>query len=93
MTGVTILKLIIIVTYVTTGEAQFPNLVKSTSKSVILSVDTTPKTPGNRASVRMESKKTIPSGGLIIADLAHMPGSICGAWPAFWTIGPDWPKK
>lgn len=22
-----------------------------------------------------------------------MPGGICGTWPAFWTIGPDWPAN
>ncbi|KAI9720052.1 MAG: hypothetical protein M1812_003179 [Candelaria pacifica] len=21
-----------------------------------------------------------------------MPGGICGTWPAFWTLGPDWPN-
>jgi len=45
-----------------------------------------------RASVRVESKKKY-DGGLFIADIAHMPGSICGVWPAFWTVGlNDWPQ-
>ena len=34
-----------------------------------------------RASVRIESKKTF-THGLIIADIAHMPGDDCGVWPA-----------
>ncbi|KAF7898415.1 hypothetical protein EAF00_004861 [Botryotinia globosa] len=38
-----------------------------------------------RPSVRIESKETY-THGLIIADLAHMPASICGTWPAFWTV-------
>jgi len=32
--------------------------------------------------------------GLVIADIAHMPGGICGTWPAFWMVpaGPNnWP--
>jgi hypothetical protein len=36
--------------------------------------------PG-RNSVRIGSKKTW-THGLFIADIAHMPGGICGTWPA-----------
>ena len=44
-----------------------------------------------RASVRVESKK-LYNGGLFIADIAHMPSSVCGVWPAFWTSGQqNWP--
>ena len=39
-----------------------------------------------RPSIRVFSKK-IYNGGLFIADIQHMPGSICGVWPAFWTVG------
>ncbi|KAF7954401.1 hypothetical protein EAE96_005523 [Botrytis aclada] len=38
-----------------------------------------------RPSVRIQSKETY-THGLIIADLAHMPASICGTLPAFWTV-------
>lgn len=34
-----------------------------------------------RESVRISSKKTF-THGLFLADIAHMPGSICGTWPA-----------
>jgi len=34
-----------------------------------------------RASVRLESKKKY-THGLFIADLFHMPNSVCGVWPA-----------
>lgn len=45
-----------------------------------------------RASVRVESKK-LYNGGLFIADIAHMPSSVCGVWPAFWTSGQqNWPN-
>ena len=27
----------------------------------------------------------------VIADIAHMPGSVCGTWPAFWSTGKNWP--
>ena len=36
-----------------------------------------------RASVRVTSKKA-HNHGLFILDLAHMPGGICGTWPALW---------
>jgi len=67
-------------------------LMTSSGKSVKLAADSTNVTPGGRPSIRLESKATY-SSGLIIADIAHMPGSICGAWPAFWTLGPNWPNN
>jgi Glycosyl hydrolases family 16 len=45
-----------------------------------------------RSSVRITSKKSY-NHGLIILDVAHMPGGICGTWPAFWTVGPNWPNS
>ena len=39
-----------------------------------------------RASVRLVSTATY-NHGLFIADINHMPGSICGVWPAFWFLG------
>lgn len=45
-----------------------------------------------RDSVRIESKMYYDYG-LYVADVAHMPGSICGAWPAFWSVGPKWPEN
>ena len=38
-----------------------------------------------RASVRITSKKSY-NHGLIILDLGHMPGGICGTWPALYVI-------
>ena len=37
--------------------------------------------PGGRISVRISTKVTL-THGLIISDIAHMPGGICGTWPA-----------
>jgi hypothetical protein len=34
-----------------------------------------------RPSVRVHSKKTYDAG-LFIADIQHMPASVCGTWPA-----------
>jgi hypothetical protein len=63
----------------------------SDARSVFLGVDYTTKDPKGRASVRLESKKTW-NHGLLIADIAHMPHSECGVWPAFWLLGEqEWP--
>ncbi|OAA56212.1 glycoside hydrolase family 16 protein [Niveomyces insectorum RCEF 264] len=37
-----------------------------------------------RNSLRLESFDTFDRG-LLVADIAHMPGNQCGVWPAFWT--------
>ncbi|CAN8102145.1 unnamed protein product [Discula destructiva] len=68
----------------------------ASTNAVTLSVDTTNIYPSNgsrggRPSVRIESKAGV-NQGLVIGDFAHMPGSVCGAWPAFWMYGPDWPN-
>jgi hypothetical protein len=59
--------------------------------NAILRVDTTPLVSGNRASVRMQTQFTF-TGGLVIMDSVHMPTG-CGTWPAFWTVGPNWPNN
>lgn len=45
-----------------------------------------------RKSTRLTSNKAF-THGLIIGDIAHMPENVCGAWPAFWTFGPNWPTS
>ncbi|ORY17445.1 hypothetical protein BCR34DRAFT_38423 [Clohesyomyces aquaticus] len=48
--------------------------------------------PRGRASVRIETAKNY-NHGLFVVDLKHMPGGICGTWPAFWSLGSgEWPK-
>lgn len=86
----------------TNGFVNYQNAATANSKSVLagytssadhpntvyMGVDfatADPVSPG-RDSVRVHSKK-IYNKGLFIADIKHMPGSICGAWPAFWTVG------
>jgi len=63
------------------------------SNAIYIGVDSTTKSPSGRASVRISSKKTY-NKGLFIADIAHMPGGICGVWPAFWMLGSGtWPAN
>ncbi|KAH8694301.1 putative endo-1,3(4)-beta-glucanase [Talaromyces proteolyticus] len=60
--------------------------------STYIGVDTKNNAEGTgRQSVRLTSTASY-THGLFILNLAHMPGSICGTWPAFWTLGSDWPN-
>jgi len=61
--------------------------------TTILAVDSTTHLPvgGNRDSTRIESKKSY-TNGLFIADFFAMPHG-CGVWPAWWTVGEDWPNN
>jgi len=43
----------------------------------------------NRNSIRIQSQNTY-NGGLFVLDVQNMPHG-CAVWPAFWTVGPDWP--
>ncbi|KAG6888851.1 hypothetical protein C0992_007347, partial [Termitomyces sp. T32_za158] len=44
-----------------------------------------------RDSIRITTKKKY-NGGLFIADFFAMPHG-CGVWPAYWSVGPDWPRS
>ncbi|KAL3459292.1 concanavalin A-like lectin/glucanase domain-containing protein [Aspergillus heterothallicus] len=82
------------VTYVNQSYAENSGLAKITDTgSLYLGVDydtvLSPSGPG-RESVRIESNEYFDQG-LYLVDIQHMPGSICGTWPAFWTVGPNWP--
>lgn len=79
------------VNYVSASAANTTGLAGFSNNAVLLGVDhktLNPPAPG-RASTRVTSKKAYNSG-LFIADIAHMPGG-CGVWPAFWTVGKNWP--
>lgn len=81
------------VDYVAQSAAQSAGLINTNNNQAYIGVDTKNVASGRgRQSVRLTSKATYNTG-LIILDLEHMPGSICGSWPAFWTVGPDWPNN
>lgn len=48
-------------------------------------------TGSGRNSVRITSNAAY-NYGLFALDVSHMPGGICGTWPAFWMVGPNWPN-
>jgi hypothetical protein len=81
------------VLYTDRGTAQSNGLIDINDEgNAIMRVETTQNVPGNRnrMSVRIESKNHF-TGGLLIADIVHMPHG-CGTWPAWWTNGPPvWP--
>ncbi|GAD92526.1 hypothetical protein PVAR5_1119 [Paecilomyces variotii No. 5] len=80
------------VQYVDQSTAQSAGLI-STGSSVYIGVDNTNvASSSGRESVRISSTATYEHG-LVILDLAHMPGGICGTWPAFWMLGSDWPNN
>ncbi|KAK4871022.1 hypothetical protein LT330_000259 [Penicillium expansum] len=83
------------VNYLDKETAESTGLVKLTDTgSVYLGVDHATKLNPNgkkgRDSVRIGSKKYYDQS-LVIADIAHMPGGVCGTWPAFWSVGKNWP--
>ena len=83
------------VNYLSQKDAESSGLVKITdSGSVYLGVDheaTLDPNGKGRDSVRIGTKKFYDKS-LVIADIAHMPGSACGTWPAFWSVGQNWPQ-
>ncbi|KAJ5731747.1 uncharacterized protein N7483_006255 [Penicillium malachiteum] len=82
------------VNYMDGDSASKAGLVKITDEgTVYLGVDHATKlSPSDkgRNSVRVGTNKYYEHS-LVIADIAHMPGNACGSWPAFWTVGKEWP--
>ncbi|KAF7563372.1 hypothetical protein G7046_g706 [Stylonectria norvegica] len=78
------------VNYLSKASAVSSGIVNTNNNQVYLGVDFTkqakllPNGLHGRDSVRLESKDTW-SSGLLIADIAHMPGTACGVWPSLWT--------
>jgi len=71
--------------------AQKSGLISVQGDKVYMGVDHTNKAPNGRPAIRLQSKQSFTEG-LLIIDLDHMPGSVCGSWPAFWTVGGSWPR-
>jgi hypothetical protein len=65
----------------------------SANKAVYLGVDSTTIAPQGRGAIRVTSTRAFQHA-LVIADIAHMPGGVCGTWPAMWMLGADkpWPN-
>jgi hypothetical protein len=81
------------VNYVDQTTAQNTGLINTKNNQVYVGVDYTTAYPTNgRNSVRLTSNKAY-THGLFIADISHMPGGICGTWPAFWLFGRNWPES
>lgn len=81
------------VDYQSAAAANQSGLAGFSNGAIYMGVDYKTMNPAaGRQSVRVTSNKAY-NKGLIIADIAHMPGGICGTWPAFWTFGPDWPNS
>ena len=78
------------VSYQSESAASSLGLINTNNGQIYMGVDHTTVNPSaGRASVRVTSNAAY-THGLFIADIAHMPGSICGVWPAFWLFGPNW---
>ncbi|KAB8336654.1 hypothetical protein FH972_020965 [Carpinus fangiana] len=78
------------VKYLPRDQAEQAGLISTTGTNAIMRVDNTSYPQDGRASVRVQSN-TVYNQGLFLLDLDHMPHG-CGTWPAFWMVGPDWPK-
>ncbi|KAL2408555.1 endo-1,3(4)-beta-glucanase [Exophiala dermatitidis] len=85
------------VTYYSRSSAQGAGMINSSDTSpVYIGTDYT-STIGStdaagRPSVRISTQRSW-THGLFIGDFNHAPGGICGTWPAFWTLGPNWPNN
>ncbi|WQF85823.1 Putative glycoside hydrolase family 16, concanavalin A-like lectin/glucanase domain superfamily [Colletotrichum destructivum] len=81
------------VSYKSAEEAQSMGILKTVGEDLYLGVDSKSVLDPNgigRSSVRIESKSKYKQG-LFIATFSHLPKPVCGAWPAFWTVGNPWP--
>jgi len=79
-----------LVDYLSQADAQSQGLIEiDSSGNAIMRVSTTPVVQNLRPSVRIESNQQFTQG-IWIMDATHMPTG-CGTWPAFWTLGPNWP--
>ncbi len=51
------------------------------SSAIYMGVDTEKVAPEGRAAVRVTSSESFQHA-LVVADIVHMPGGVCGTWPA-----------
>ena len=67
------------VDYLDQEAAQSANLISSSPSQVQMRVNSEDTTTTGRQSVRLTSTQVYQTG-LVVLDLAHMPGGICGTW-------------
>jgi len=82
-----------LVNYLPESEAKSSNLAYVDGDgNAVMKVDSTTDLPlgKNRDSVRIATQKRY-DGGLFVLDLDTMPYGFA-TWPAFWTVGTDWPN-
>lgn len=79
------------VTFKSFAEAASSQIIGYGNGSVLIGVDSKNKATSGRSSVRLTSRKSYHHG-LLVADIKHMPGGACGAWPALWMTGAQWPQ-
>lgn len=80
------------VQFLDASAAKSAGLAKVTNGNVILAVDHTTNVGSTRKSVRITSTKTFNQGDLLLGDFLHAPVG-CSVWPAFWTVGSNWPDN
>ncbi|ETI25676.1 hypothetical protein G647_02450 [Cladophialophora carrionii CBS 160.54] len=85
------------VTYYSQSSAQLTGLINASDSSPVYIGSDYNTLIGStqaagRPSVRISTKRSW-THGLFIGDFNHAPGGICGTWPAFWTLGPNWPNN
>ena len=78
------------VDFVDQDDALNSGLLKLDNGQIIMAADNVNDTSTGRRSVRVQSNPTFTEA-IFIIDLEHMPSG-CGTWPAFWTVGPNWPS-
>lgn len=70
------------VDYVDENTAESAGLIYASGNATYVGVDSSNVASGSgRKSVRLTSTASY-THGLFVLDLAHMPGSVCGSWPA-----------
>ncbi|KAI5475189.1 family 16 glycoside hydrolase [Pseudohyphozyma bogoriensis] len=81
------------VVYVDQSTAEADGLISTADDIVTIKMDdtTTLASGVGRNSVRVTSKETISVGTLLVLDAEKIPYGE-GLWPAFWTVGDDWPN-
>jgi len=78
------------VQYQTQAAARAAGLFKDSNNVIYMGADTKNIAPSGRSSVRVTSVDSFPINTLLVMDANHAPWGV-GTWPAFWTVGPNWP--